>query len=54
MPEYANDVMLGVLGASVGLGGKDKALPQKFWVSYFAEYIVDRVYPQPDLKKGAR
>ena len=33
---------------------KDKALPQKFWVFYFAEYIVDRVYPQPDLKKGAR
>jgi len=33
---------------------KDKTLPQKFWVFYFAEYIVDRVYPQPDLKKGAR
>src|SRR2546427_521348 len=32
---------------------KDKALPQKFWVSWFAEYVVDCVYPQPDLKKGA-
>ena len=32
---------------------KDKGLPQKYWVSWFAEYIVDCVYPQPDLKKGA-
>jgi hypothetical protein len=30
---------------------KSKSLPQKFWVSWYAEYIVDSVYPQPDLKK---
>jgi hypothetical protein len=33
---------------------KSKTLPQKFWVSWFAEYIVDRVYPQPELKKVAK
>jgi len=33
---------------------KDKSLPQKFWVTYFAEYIVDQVYPQPQLKKEAK
>ena len=32
---------------------KDKGLPNKFWVSWFAEYIVDCVYPQPDLKGAA-
>jgi|SRR5580704_9399949 hypothetical protein len=30
---------------------KTKGLPQKFWVSWYAEFIVDSVYPQPDLKK---
>lgn len=24
-----------------------KVLPQKYWVTWFAEYIVDCVYPQP-------
>ncbi|MGB7134397.1 MAG: hypothetical protein WBD46_03875 [Acidobacteriaceae bacterium] len=28
---------------------KQKKLIQKFWVTYFAEYIVDQVFPQPDL-----
>lgn len=28
---------------------KEKSLPQKFWVTWFAEYIVDCVYPQPAL-----
>lgn len=28
---------------------KTKSLPQKYWVTWFAEYIVDRVYPQPIL-----
>jgi predicted outer membrane protein len=32
---------------------KDKSLPNKFWVSWFAEYVVDCVYPQPDLKGAA-
>jgi hypothetical protein len=29
---------------------KGKTLTQKYWVLYFAEYIIDRVYPQPELK----
>ncbi len=33
---------------------KDKGLVQKFCVSWFAEYIVDSVYPQPDLKEAAK
>lgn len=28
---------------------KNKALPQKYWVLWFAEYVVEQVYPQPDL-----
>jgi hypothetical protein len=28
---------------------KDKTLPQKYWVTWFAEYVVERVYPQPVL-----
>jgi hypothetical protein len=32
---------------------KEKGLPQKYWVTWFAEYIVDAVYPQPILKKKA-
>lgn len=31
---------------------KDKTLVQKFWVAWFAEYVMDSVYPQPDLKKA--
>jgi hypothetical protein len=30
---------------------KDKGLTQKYWVTWFAEYIIDRVYPQPELTK---
>jgi len=30
---------------------KGRSLPQKFWVVWFAEYIVDQSYPQPDLKQ---
>ena len=33
---------------------KDKGLAQKYWVSYFAEYAVESVYPQPDLKKEVK
>jgi hypothetical protein len=29
---------------------KIKRLTQKFWITYFAEYIVDQVFPQPELK----
>ena len=32
---------------------KDKSLPNKFLVSWFAEYVIDCVYPQPDLKGAA-
>jgi hypothetical protein len=32
---------------------KDKKLTQKFWQTWFAEYIVEQVYPQPDLKQTA-
>ena len=28
---------------------KNKKLTQKFWQSWFAEYIVEQVYPTPDL-----
>jgi hypothetical protein len=30
---------------------KDKKLIQKFWQGWFSEYIVDQVYPQPELKQ---
>ena len=33
---------------------KKKSLHQKYWVIMFAEYIVDCVYPQPDLTKPAK
>lgn len=26
-----------------------KKLTQKFWVSWYADYIVEQVYPQPDF-----
>jgi hypothetical protein len=29
---------------------KTNGLPQKYWVGWFAEYVVDCVYPQPELK----
>jgi hypothetical protein len=29
---------------------KNKKLTQKFWQAWFAEYIIEQVYPQPDLK----
>ncbi|HET9285450.1 MAG TPA: hypothetical protein VFR24_26155 [Candidatus Angelobacter sp.] len=29
---------------------KGKSLTQKYWVAWFAEYLIDQVYPQPDLK----
>ena len=28
-----------------------KSLTQKYWVIWFAEYIIDQVYPQPDLSQ---
>jgi hypothetical protein len=28
---------------------KSKSLTQKYWVSWFAEYIIEQTYPQPDL-----
>jgi hypothetical protein len=28
---------------------KGKSLPQKYWVLWFAEYIIEQTYPQPDL-----
>lgn len=33
---------------------KLKGLTQKYWVVWFAEYIIEQTYPQPDLthKKG--
>lgn len=30
---------------------KVKKLTQKFWVKLFSEYILDQVYPQPELKQ---
>jgi len=32
---------------------KKRGLTQKFWQLWFAEYIVEQVYPQPDLKQAA-
>jgi hypothetical protein len=32
---------------------KAKKLTQKFWVELFSEYILDQVYPQPELKQTA-
>lgn len=29
---------------------KQKKLTQKFWQAWFAEYIVEQVFPQPELK----
>ena len=31
---------------------KGKSLPQKYWVVWFAEYIIEQSYPQPDLTTG--
>jgi hypothetical protein len=31
---------------------KKKSLPQKYWVLWFAEYIIEQTYPQPDLTKN--
>jgi len=31
---------------------KKNKLVQKYWVTYFAEYVLDQVYPQPDLTKA--
>lgn len=28
----------------------EKKLTQRFWVNWYAEYIVEKSYPQPDLK----
>jgi hypothetical protein len=28
---------------------KSRGLTQKYWVAWFAEYIVEAVYPQPNL-----
>jgi hypothetical protein len=28
---------------------KTRSLPQKYWIAWFAEYIVEQTYPQPDL-----
>lgn len=30
---------------------KGKKLTQKYWINYFSEYILDQVYPQPNLTK---
>lgn len=27
-----------------------KKLTQKYWIKWFSEYIVDRVYPHPEIK----
>lgn len=32
---------------------KGKSLPQKYWVAWFAEYLIDQEYPQPDLGAGS-
>ena len=29
---------------------KTQSLPQKYWVLWFAEYLIEEIYPQPDLK----
>jgi hypothetical protein len=29
---------------------KQRSLTQKYWQLWFAEYIVEQVYPQPELK----
>lgn len=29
---------------------KQKKLTQKFWLTYFSEFIIDKVFPQPNLK----
>ena len=33
---------------------KGKSIPQKYWVTWFAEYILDCVYPQPDLNANPK
>lgn len=29
---------------------KEKGLQQKYWVSWFSEYIVDQIFPQAEIK----
>lgn len=29
---------------------KNKKLTQKFWQGWFAEYVLEQVFPQPELK----
>lgn len=29
---------------------KAKKLTQKYWIVWFSEYVLDQVYPQPELK----
>jgi hypothetical protein len=29
---------------------KSKKLTQKYWIVWFSEYVLDQVYPQPELK----
>ncbi len=31
---------------------KTKTLTQKYWQVWFSEYVLDQVYPQPELKKA--
>jgi len=31
-----------------------KKLTQKFWVPWYAEYIVDKTFPQPDLTEAKK
>jgi hypothetical protein len=31
---------------------KKRSLTQKFWQLWFAEYVVEQVYPQPELKQA--
>jgi hypothetical protein len=28
---------------------KSKSLPQKYWVAFFADYIMDQIYPPPTI-----
>jgi hypothetical protein len=30
---------------------KNKSLTQKYWVVWFAEFLIEEIYPQPDLAK---
>ena len=29
---------------------KNKGLQQKYWVTFFADYIMDRAYPPPEIE----